>query len=126
MRILALALAWLLAHVPHVGHHVGLGTRFDLPASDPHNRGGHACRYPSRRVGQSAESRHLERLGHVVALWTAPCWAVLTVCVPRTGLCESATVADRGPVHAAIDLFSPLSRALRHNGREIVTWDVQP
>lgn len=98
----------------------GLATTFDAPAVDKHNRGSHACMLGPRRRARTPQARDLYDRGHLVAHRRAPCWAILRVCLRSNGRCELATVADRGPRHAAIDLFAPLAKALGSSGRETV------
>lgn len=60
--------------------------------------------------------------GMIVAHKRMRCYTIITVCVSRTQKCAEAVVADWGPVHADIDLYAPLSRALKHNGDETAHW----
>ena len=111
--MIAHLLALLLAHLPTV--HAGRGTIFGGPG-DRHAGGHWACAWPARRVHQSPEARELEQLGQVVALWGVPCWSRVAVCSLDSGRCSVATVADRGPRRAAIDLDFRFARWLGHRG----------
>ena len=62
-----------------------------------------------------------------VAASTAPrtCWDVLEICLPRTGKCVEATIADHLPQKAwrgkyDLDLWFVVARALEHEGMERV------
>jgi len=93
--------------------HAGLATTFS--AHDPFN--------PSPLLGcpQRGRMRALDDEHDViVAHRTLPCDTRLWIYDPRTRRSVIARVADRGPVHAAIDLAPAVRRALRHSGRDIV------
>jgi hypothetical protein len=122
MTFFAGILAWLMSHFPHVHLFHGRATTFDHPSRDKFNVDGHACRFKVRRVGQSKESRRLERKHHVVAHKTLPCWSVLKICLERNGRCASGTVGDWGPKRADLDLYEPLARVLRADGDEPAFW----
>lgn len=101
----------------------GRATTFDHPTRDPWNTMG-----PTTHLACVSHARPSKRArwyidrGMIVAHKTMPCYSELTVCNPRTHKCADAMVADWGPVHAAIDLYAPLSRKLMHNGDETVIW----
>ena len=121
-RLLVAALTWLSSHItPDL--HVGRGTVFNHSHIDRHNPPGRfACDFPRRRASQSPASRRLESRGQIVAHRTLPCWSVLTVCSVASLRCSEATVGDRGPVRAAIDLLQPLADLLRHDGELVLFW----
>lgn len=96
--------------------HVGRGTVFALSKRDRHNRGRFACLAPRRSLLQTTASRRLVRAGHLVAHPSLPCWSTVRVCDLRTNRCASATVADRGPRRAAIDLWFRLARHMKFSG----------
>lgn len=97
----------------------GRGTAFAVH-HDRFNRGRLACLSPRRAKLQTEASRKLFREGLFVAHRQAPCWSIVKVCSRASGLCERATVADRGPRHALIDLNRHLSRKLRHDGELVL------
>ena len=97
----------------------GTGTVFDSPEVDPHNKGTLACVSHSR---PDVISRRLIKRGSFVAHRTMPCYQLIHVCVARNGRCSLAVVADRGPLHADIDLNKSLAKEVRHNGLETVQW----
>ena len=123
-RLLVAALAWVGSHVSP--SHVGRGTVFDHPSRDKHNVGGHACDFPRRRAGQSTASKLLEQRGLLIAHRTLPCWAVVAVCSLSSMSCSLATVADRGPARALVDLWHLLAEALGHiDGPVLLLWSEQ-
>lgn len=108
-----------------------LATVFGPPSEDRWNRGGHACAGPAHQKVRpwTPEARDLHDRGLVVAATTLPCWTVIEVCVPRTGRCSRAAVADVLPQKKwrspnDLDLWKTLARVLRHNGMERVRWQL--
>jgi hypothetical protein len=61
-----------------------------------------------------------DRRDFVVAHNELPCGTPLLIYSPRTRRAVVARVADRGPLHADIDLSPRVAEQLRHNGREPV------
>jgi hypothetical protein len=102
----------------------GTATTFDEPGRDKWNPGGMACALGMRTAWRGQEARRLAAAGLAVAHKTLPCWTVLLVCLPRTGQCSKATVADWGPARADMDLYAPLSRRLGADGRDLAAWVV--
>ena len=114
-------IAWFMSHVP-TG--IGVGSKFDHPSRDKHNKGEMACGNPSKPHHVGRKIRGLLDTGMIVARQHMPCGAVLRVCIARTGKCAEAVRWESGPIHMAIDLYAPLSRKLEHNGMELVTWEI--
>ena len=65
-------------------------------------------------------TRVLDDRSFVVAHNTLPCHSRVWLYNPRTGRSTVATVMDRGPLHAKVDMSPATARALRHNGKERV------
>lgn len=97
----------------------GVGTIFNDPGLDPYNKGTLACVSHKRPNGAI---KQLIKNGRFVAHRTLPCYQMIHVCVPRNGKCSVAVVADRGPVHADMDLYKNLADDVNHNGMEEVRW----
>jgi rare lipoprotein A (peptidoglycan hydrolase) len=95
----------LLAH-----GHVGTGTVFGSSHRDRHN--------PNSRLACSHEE--LDESASVVAHNTLPCRSQVLLFNPRTGRSTVATVMDRGPRHALIDMSPAVAAALSLNGKEPV------
>jgi len=105
-----------------------LGTVFGPPESDRGNKGILAC------TGSRLRKAHPEDLELLEAGWLVAaqpgvlkCWDRLTVCLPRTGRCLPATVADFLPPKfwrssRDLDLWHEFARDLGHNGFERVLW----
>ena len=64
--------------------------------------------------------RNLRETDHVVAHRTLPCGSTLIVFNPRTNKMTRATVGDRGPRSALVDLGYPVAKAIGLNGYEKV------
>jgi hypothetical protein len=97
----------------------GTGTIFNAPGLDSHNKGTLACvshKRPTRTFKEFIKD------GHFVAHRTLPCYQLIHVCVTRNGKCSIAIVADRGPLHADMDLYKNLADDMEHNGMEEVKW----
>ena len=105
------ALTWLASVC---GYSAGRATVFDRPEVDAGNVGGHACELGERVNARSPLALRLYRAGLLVAHRSLPCWTVIALCLPRTGRCSLATVADRWPRRAAID--RPGDAARRQKG----------
>ncbi len=88
----------------------GLGTVFGSSHRDPHNPNSHlACTHEELDEGTL-----------VVAHNALPCWTQVWLYNPRTGKGTVATVLDRGPRHALIDMTPAVAAAIGHNGKETV------
>ena len=105
------------------GRTLGIATTFATTAVDPWNpRDELACRQPDGHRRLAVEDR-------IVAHRSLPCGARVRVCVLRTGKCAEATVGDRGPRHALVDLAPAVARELGYghrggfNGMEMVSLD---
>lgn len=106
-----MSLAALLIRVVELAStvHMGRATTF-YPQGDPWNPDPHlAC------TGRDLTDRDV-----VVAHPTLPCGSRVLIYAPRTGRSVVATVADRGPKRALVDLSPATARALRANGEEQV------
>lgn len=106
----------LLALLGNVQH--GIGTVFSAHG-DPQNPNPHlACTHYDMDDDKDV----------VVAHRTLRCGARVAVCLPRTGKCVFAVVADRGPYGkrpdgsytAIVDMSPRLAKMLGHNGYEQV------
>jgi rare lipoprotein A (peptidoglycan hydrolase) len=87
---------------------VGTGTVFSrIDAANPDPR--LAC-----------SGRVIDDRSFVVAHNILPCHSRVWLYNPRTGRSTVATVMDRGPLHAKVDMSPATARALRHNGKERV------
>ena len=102
--------------------HHGKASTFDDPKRDKSNVGWFACDTPVRREGRSEIARQLFDQRMVVAHPNAPCWSVWLMCLPSTRNCAFFTVADRGPLHADIDLWSVLAKTLGSQGMDKAYW----
>ncbi len=102
LGVVALLLALLAAPV-------GTATNF-APEGDPQNPDPHAA----------CLGRDLRVTDMVVAHRTLPCRAHVYVYNVRTRLGVWATVGDRGPRRAMVDLAPAVTRAIRANGAERV------
>ncbi len=89
--------------------HTGIATNFQ-PTGDPWNPDAHAaCLHRDLRVTDV-----------VVAHPTLPCGSKVFLYAPRTRRSVVATIGDRGPRHAMVDLAPATTHALRANGWETV------
>jgi hypothetical protein len=87
--------------------HFGIATNFS-PTNDPQNPVPYAA----------CLHRDLRNSDLVVAHPTFPCKARVWLYNPRTHRSVVATVGDRGPRHAMVDLAPATTKALRANGKE--------
>lgn len=90
---------------------VELGTVFGSSSWDPANPHSRLACY-HREINDKTD--------FVVAHNVLPCRARLWIFNPRTGRSVIATVGDRGPRHADIDLSKQVAKRLKHNGHEHV------
>ena len=90
--------------------HAGTGTIFGSSRwdrSNPHSR--LACYH-----------REISDRDLVVAHNTLPCGSRVWIFNPRTGKSVVASVGDRGPKHAYVDMSREVAARIAHNGRELV------
>lgn len=91
--------------------HVGLATNFS-PEGDPYNPSPHgACAH-----------RDLTNQDIGIAHQTLPCMSKVWIYNPRTKRTVIASVMDRGPRKAALDLLPATAKILKANGWETVLW----
>ena len=102
----------LAAMTLFAGARVGIGTVFGSSSWDRHNPHDVLACYRPRRIDDSRD--------RVVAHRTLPCRSRVLVCALRSGRCVEATVGDRGPRRALVDLSRLVADAIGHNGRESV------
>ena len=114
--MISLLTSWFAAASILFAHaEVGMATTFSAAEGAPYNPNPHLC----------CQHRDLDdRRDLVVAHKTLPCGTELLILLPRTGRYSFATVEDRGPARAMLDLAPALRKKLKHNGRERVVMFV--